>query len=92
MDFTLFNLRERYDKFLMSFGVSLFSIGVLILVLLREYTKKKITPYDSAESKTELSFSGIPEIRPEQRSCEQTLDDSPEWSDFCDIIASEKFI
>ena len=48
------------------------------------YTKKKITPYDSAESKTELSFSGIPEIRPEQRSCEQTLDDSPEWSDFCD--------
>ena len=55
------------------------------------YTKKKITPYDSAESKTESSFSGIPEIRPEQRSCKQTLDDSPDWSDFCDFKKKFKY-
>ena len=57
----------------------------LIDFLNTRHTKKKITPYYSTENKTELSFSGIPELRTEQRSCEQTLCDSAEWSDFCDI-------
>ncbi len=37
MDVTLFKLRERFDKFLMSFGVSFLSIGILFLVLWKKY-------------------------------------------------------
>jgi hypothetical protein len=37
MDITLFRIRERYDKFLMSFGIFFLFIGILILVLWKEY-------------------------------------------------------
>lgn len=37
MDITLFKLRERFDKFVMSFGISLFFIGILVLVLWKQY-------------------------------------------------------
>lgn len=36
MDLTMFKLRERYDKFLSAFAISLFLIGILLLVLFRD--------------------------------------------------------
>lgn len=36
MGITLFSLREKYDKFLLAFGVSLLFVGVLILIFFKE--------------------------------------------------------
>lgn len=36
MDFTLFKLREKYDKFLLSFAILIFFVGVLTLILFND--------------------------------------------------------